>query len=266
MAVAFVLVGLVTALDFVTGWELSFSIFYLAPISIVTWSIGRRAGLPLAVLSAFAWVAADLMAGREYTHLGIAYWNATSRLGFFVLAVLGLSTLKRALVYARTDPLTGLPNRRAFQEVLHAELTRARRYARALTVAYIDIDGFKRVNDRLGHDGGDDMLRKVARTMRESLRAPDVVARLGGDEFALMLPEADTSSALATLEKIHGALVAAVAASRPSIGFSIGAVTYLSPPDSEGGVMRHADQLMYQAKEGAGGPIRHEEVEPSPGE
>ncbi|MEA2428706.1 MAG: hypothetical protein QOF37_2334, partial [Thermoleophilaceae bacterium] len=89
---------------------------------------------------------------------------------------------------ATTDPLTGAANRRSFQASLDAELKRAARDGRALTLVLIDLDGFKQINDTHGHPFGDGVLQMVAEKLRSSLRATDVVARVGGDEFAVLLP------------------------------------------------------------------------------
>ncbi|HTC77354.1 MAG TPA: diguanylate cyclase, partial [Terriglobales bacterium] len=95
---------------------------------------------------------------------------------------------------SRSDPLTGLPNRRAFYEVALAEADRARRYRHPLSLAYLDVDNFKQVNDDYGHDAGDELLVRVAEVLRRNLRNNDIVARLGGDEFAMLLPETPASA------------------------------------------------------------------------
>jgi diguanylate cyclase (GGDEF)-like protein len=229
------------------------------PVSLVTWSIGRIAGGILAALSAAGWLAADLLSGHGYSYWAIPYWNAVVRFGLFVLAVFGLAALKQALVYARTDALTGLPNSRAFHDAAERELDRARRYARPLTLAYLDIDGFKQVNDSLGHERGDDVLKTVASALRQSLRRSDVAARLGGDEFGILLPETDPVAARRVLEKVHAALVDCVADIPPKIGFSIGGATWVVPPASLSSALRKADELMYAAKRRQGQqPIQHE--------
>src|SRR5437773_2624774 len=113
---------------------------------------------------------------------------------------------------ARRDALTGAPNARAFYELAGAEIARARRYIHPFSVAYLDLDDFKLVNDRLGHLAGDAVLRSVARALGGVLRASDVVARLGGDEFAVLLPEAGAAPARLATDKLRQALAEVVPA------------------------------------------------------
>ena len=94
---------------------------------------------------------------------------------------------------AFVDPLTGLPNRRAFDDDLARETSRARRHGHVLSVAVLDVDGLKRINDELGHDAGDSLLRAVGVVLRAALRNEDVAYRIGGDEFALLLPDVDVA-------------------------------------------------------------------------
>ena len=102
---------------------------------------------------------------------------------------------------ASTDPLTGLANRRSLQERLAAEVTRGQRHARIMSVALLDIDHFKEVNDLAGHDAGDDLLVKVASCLTEQARAGDILGRLGGDEFAWVMPETTRDQALVAVER-----------------------------------------------------------------
>ena len=110
-----------------------------------------------------------------------------------------LSSLKRALDRERelsgTDVLTGIRNARSFREVLGAEIERSKRFQRPFTVAYLDLDNFKTVNDCHGHEHGDELLRLVGNTILTGIRKTDTVARLGGDEFALLLPETEYEAA-----------------------------------------------------------------------
>jgi len=150
-----------------------------------------------------------------------------------------------------TDPLTGLPNRRHFQAALEAERARAERYGKGFTLALLDLDHFKRVNDRFGHPAGDEVLHEVGALMREQLRASDVVARIGGEEFGIVLAESAPHAALAVVERLRAALAAhtflAVPGERRLVTASIGLAS------SGGGeplpvLMRRADDALYQAK------------------
>jgi diguanylate cyclase (GGDEF)-like protein len=149
---------------------------------------------------------------------------------------------------SRLDALTGVGNRRAFYEVLEAERSRAVRYSRPLTVAYLDLDNFKKVNDSKGHGAGDLLLTKVANKLRTSLRITDFVSRLGGDEFAVVLPETNVHAAEKVLEKLRVTLLEETSAHYCEVTFSIGAVTFLNPKDSLEVMVRIADETMYTAK------------------
>src|SRR5262245_38407478 len=113
-------------------------------------------------------------------------------------------TLDRLRYESLHDPLTGLYNRRGFDEQLAAAIARSLRYRWTFGVVVIDLDGFKAVNDRIGHQGGDAVLRQVGEQLRRGLRSGDTAARVGGDEFALLLHIDDPSSLNAILDRLHG--------------------------------------------------------------
>ena len=123
---------------------------------------------------------------------------------------------------ASTDPLTGLANHRRFHERLHAELARASRHGRPLSVAMIDIDGFKTINDAVGHVAGDEVLKTVANRIREVMRAEATVARLGGDEIGVLLPECDIETAHAVIERARKMVCAKPIASAGIVRISAG--------------------------------------------
>ena len=156
--------------------------------------------------------------------------------------------LEKEKELARLDTLTGLANRRAFYEALEKERARAHRYGRPLTVAYLDVDDFKRINDSQGHAIGDMVLVTMAQTLSENLRLNDVVARLGGDEFAILLPETDVTAAESVVRKVQDLLRAEMEAYGWHITFSIGVANFLDPPESLETMIRTADELMYTAK------------------
>jgi diguanylate cyclase (GGDEF)-like protein len=184
------------------------------------------------------------------------YWGTSSNLRSREKVEKALSEseslLKSLLVkeqeLARIDPLTTVPNRRAFYEALDKERVRSLRYHRPLTIAYVDLDNFKKVNDCLGHAVGDELLVQVAAGLRSNLRASDYVARLGGDEFAVLLPETDATAAELVLRKLRLRLLEEMKAHRWQVTFSIGAATFLDPPDSLDVIIRMADETMYAIK------------------
>jgi diguanylate cyclase (GGDEF)-like protein len=149
---------------------------------------------------------------------------------------------------ARIDPLTMVPNRRAFYEALDKERVRSLRYHRPFTIAYVDLDNFKKVNDSLGHAVGDELLVEVAMGVRSNLRDSDYVGRLGGDEFAILLPETDATAAQLVLRKLRLRLLEQMKAHSWQVTFSIGAATFLDPPDSLDVIIRMADETMYAIK------------------
>ena len=253
-ALCIAIIGLLTWMDFRSGDELTVSLFYLVPIGLATWFIGRWAGLSLALVSAGLWLVADLNRASGPYRPELFYWANGSELGFTLALALTLSALRNALdrekALARLDSLTSVANQRGFYEVAERELARARRHALPLTFVYMDLDEFKSVNDRFGHQTGDRLLRIVADTLRGRLRTTDLVARLGGDEFALLLPETSLSAAREPLDTLHRDLLDAMRKHAWPVTFSIGAVSFPTPPGSVDQMIREADALMYTVKNG----------------
>ena len=197
-------------LDYFTGYELSFSLFYLIPITILTWVTNSRVGIVISFICACVWLAADIASGAQYSSEAIHFWNTTVRLGFFLLTVFFLKTgkaLEHEMRISRTDYLTGAVNSRSFAEIIQQEINRAIRYQHPLTIAFIDVDNFKSINDQLGHLMGDKVLETIVWTMQQHLRKTDIVARMGGDEFAILLPESNMDVAQITISKIQHELL-----------------------------------------------------------
>ncbi len=156
---------------------------------------------------------------------------------------------------ARTDGLTGLCNRRAFEERLTDELARVARYRHSLSLVYLDIDDFKRVNDTGGHAAGDELLRLVGQELGRGTRRTDTVARIGGDEFALVLPETTAEAARAAtgqiLERLRNVTGGA------EIGATGGVVTVEAGHIAVAALLADADRLLYQAKRAEKGTFKH---------
>jgi len=158
-----------------------------------------------------------------------------------------------ALALARTDPLTGLLNRRVFDEAIQDDCARAHRLGEALSLVYLDLDRFKGINDRYGHNEGDRILQLVAAAMGEAIRARvDRGFRLGGDEFALLLPGSDAAHAATVVARLrHGCEWSDRAPTAGSWGISAG-VVQLRPYETHVELLRRADREMYRRKQARG--------------
>lgn len=251
LAIAVLGIVVVAGIDLLTGYEVSLSLFYLVPVAMASWYAGRRAGVAIAVLSCFSWYFADLAAGHQYTHPAIAVWNALVRLGYFLLAALLLTALRASLLaqqhLARTDALTGLYGRRAFEDRIAQHFASARRRRAPLSLAYIDLDDFRKVNETHGHAEGDRVLRAIGQALQRAVRESDTAARVGGDEFALILPDTDDAGAREVGTKLGRAL-AQLLPDDDGISFSMGVVTVLDAAIAPEHAVAAADELMYSVK------------------
>lgn len=160
-----------------------------------------------------------------------------------------LSTNRRLEELSQTDPLTSLRNRRAFDERLADAFDQAERYNRPLSLALVDLDHFKSINDTHGHDAGDSVLRGVARIIAAGTRQSDFVARVGGEEFAIILPETALFEALQFGEKLRAAVAATdVGEHRVTVSVGIANVPHSEIPGTSE-LFRAADQALYRAKQ-----------------
>lgn len=259
----FAMSALLGWIDYLAGAAFSFTMFYFVPVALVTWFVGRRAGSLTAVACAISWSLAYI-ANEPALLWGapVPYWNIASSLGVFLVVSFALSGLRDALSHqsalARTDPMTGAPNSRAFFEQVERELERSQRYNHPFTVAYIDADNFKLVNDWFGHNAGDELLRSVAASVRHNLRATDMVARIAGDEFTILLPETGHEEAEMVIARVRRALSATMQRNGWLVTFSIGVVTYVTPPPGIDALIKFADDLMYSVKRSGKNSVRHE--------
>jgi len=149
---------------------------------------------------------------------------------------------------AHTDSVTGIANRRSFDERFDIELDRAARNATDLTLVICDLDRFKAVNDKLGHEEGDVALRLAASSIAASVRSIDVVARLGGEEFAVLLPDANGSEAFEVAERLRLAVRDAFADHEVPVTASCGLASLSTGDFDKTGLMRAADSALYEAK------------------
>ena len=261
LAAAVILLLLTGTADYFTGYRLGFSLFYLAPIFLVTSSAGLRAGIITSAASTAVWLASDYFARLSYAHPLIPLWNALIRFGFFITLTYMLSSLKDSLENekraSRYDYLTGLPNLRSFYETARLETDRMKRTGKPMSAAYIDLDNFKSVNDSLGHLSGNSLLKAAAETLKSGVRSIDTPARLGGDEFIILMPETDAKGAAVLMERLNAGLLRKMGDNGWPVTFSIGVSTFTSAPESVDELVRKADNLMYSAKKNGKNTIKY---------
>lgn len=242
---------IVGAVDWHHQGPLAFSVLYLVPIALVALYGGRYGAIALCAIAAKIWFWVELNPGGHQSW-AVATWNTAVHVLIFVMVIKLIMDLKQAYEHeshlARTDGLTGAVNWRFFQETLTAELNRRNRYLYAISLAYIDIDNFKQVNDQFGHRRGDQFLQAVAAEMMHSVRASDLVARVGGDEFACFMPHTNAHDAQRVIDRLYQRLLSKTDESALPVGFSIGVVTDEIEILSVEDLLKTADKLMYEAK------------------
>lgn len=247
-------------IDYATGYEYSFAIFYVFPVAFAAWFINTKAGILISLFSAIVWDISNRLAGEHLSHPAIAYWNTATRFGFFIIIIALLTRLRQALEHeralSRTDYLSGALNSRAFYALVATEIERQRRHRHPFSLAYIDLDNFKSINDLYGHITGDELLKAVARMIAENLRTIDAVARLGGDEFAILLLETPADTAQLAMERMQALLLATMRQRQWPVTFSIGIVTCLVSPPSVDALVQLADDQMYLVKRNGKNNIR----------
>lgn len=209
-------------------WVALFATLYFRPLEVLA-QVGAAA-------AAFAVV---LVFGPKVTNPVAAWMAVVGTVTVAAAVLLGLVSVLRSA--AMEDPLTGLANRRAWDERLEEELARSRRTGQALSVVMIDLDGFKAVNDRGGHEAGDRLLQDLSRAWQAAVRGGgDFLARLGGDEFAILAPASDAIGVRRLAKRLGEVLPAGIAV-------SIGVATW-DGTENASDLLRRADQTMYVTK------------------
>ena len=168
-------------IDYLTGAQFSISLFSLLPISLASWSLGKRPGQLTALFATMIMLTSNLLARDAASDQFVVLWNTTIRLAVFLIFATLLAEFRTLLKHqtelSRTDPLTSVLNRRAFYEAANTELKRIDRHQRPLTVVFLDLDNFKAVNDASGHLMGDRLLLRVA----ERIQTPAASHRYRGE-------------------------------------------------------------------------------------
>jgi len=257
-------IGAIGALDYYSGTEIRLTPLYFAPVAVVAWYSGRAGALLASALAAATWDTSNALAGLEFSSFGI--WVANTVLQTLSFAVVGLlisqlrAAVRRESELSLTDPLTSMLNGRAFHKAAERIMAHCRRTGRPLTIAYVDLDNFKAVNDQLGHQAGDEMLRSIAKRMRSSIRPDDVGARLGGDEFVVLFPEIGPADAVIALDRLRSSLATVLGSGPVAVTSSAGAVTFLTVPEDIEEMLHAADTRMYAAKAAGKNCVIHDMV------
>ncbi len=258
------LIALAGFVDHLTGDDLAFLLFYLIPVYYSIWFISRKLAVPASIICALVWISENIIDRVYALHPQISYLNMSMELVFFFLATFLLCVLKETLgineELSRTDILTGAMNRNAFYDLAGHEVERQERYQHPFTVAYMDVDNFKVINYRFGHQAGDKLLCAVANTIQKNLRKVDLVARFGGDEFTILLPETGAEAAQVVLSRIRNVLLNIMENNKWPVTFTFGTVTFLKPPSSVEEMMKKVGSVMYTAKDSGMNTIEQEVV------
>lgn len=239
--------------DLETGVEIHFLLLYLIPIFIGSWYVSREVGVYLALFGSLIWFVVDTLSGRSYSSAWITYWNLLMRTGVFVLFAVTQAQLRAKLdelaKLASHDFLTGLPNGHAFYELAAKEMQRAFGLE-PMTLACIDVSGFKWVNHRFGYPMGDQMMCTIAHSIKQRVPRPDLVGRMGGTSFAILLPNVASDTANLILQQVHNALNEERRKFSHPLTFFISAIACTKAPRTVAELIHEADAQMTRMKGG----------------
>jgi len=251
---ALLLVVIVFIIDHLLGRQIRTSILLMLPVVIASWYGSARTGIFLCFIISVIWIIYYMSFINADSFETNNWWNFVIVIISCLIVSITVGNFKKAYLFeenaADTDKLTGLSNLRGFYEKLTEESHRARRYKHKLSVVYIDIDNFKKINDSLGHDTGDQLLKEVATILLSNFRDTDTVGRIGGDEFVCLLPETESSSTKNIVLKVISTLSDSMKSNGWDVSFSIGVVSFEQIPNTIKQTLKIADELMYTIKNG----------------
>lgn len=254
------MVGLAVVNFFTQQMGIRLGPLYLLPISLACWRLNFQIGLGLGFLAALTVAVTTYIVSEDVPVIALAGNLALNAFALGMIAgivVTARHSIEQERFSARRDSITGALTRTAFEQQARTMMNAASAQGRPLLLAYLDLDGFKAINDRHGHEAGDRVLQRFGAEGRAALRQEDCFARLGGDEFAVLLSLSSVEAAQETAEKLHERFTAALAAASVEVTCSMGA--FIVSPDSRASLdelMREADRLMYAVKHGGKNGVR----------
>jgi diguanylate cyclase (GGDEF)-like protein len=270
--VAFASLAAILLLDAASGAQVTLFFLYLLVVGLAGWTFGERKGLAFAALAALC---GSILRHQEYlAHpqhaVGMAteLWNGCTRLLTFSLVVILVGGMRSAIRLERwrasTDGLTGVLNKASFHERMTAAVEAARGTPRAFILCYMDLDGFKQVNDRHGHSTGDKILRIFAQAAVDAIRGGDLFARIGGDEFVALISIPATADGDHVAALVHRRISTILARTGLPVSCSMGALVAtadeLEPLEA---AIQLADSLMYEVKHSGKNALRIGRIDPT---
>jgi diguanylate cyclase (GGDEF)-like protein len=243
---------LIFIFDWVTPHDIRLHMLYIFPMVLIVLHCERNIDIIAGVAMATAFQLATFVEhgyslAPFATDLVVAL--ASSSLSI-LLAKSFRKTYLEAVNLSITDWLTGLHNRRSFESIADLEIERQKRYGGVFSLAMIDLDGFKLLNDSRGHQVGDSALQLVAKVLKENTRHSDITARLGGDEFSILMPNTSRNDCNLLCQQLSSRLANQMVEMGLPITASIGCASFDRSPESTTAALAQADKAMYEAKAG----------------
>lgn len=220
----------------------------VAVLAFSAWTCPARFTLVVSLIAigASSWIEIATAKGTEWVPGNLV--RLVVAMGMIAVLITLRERLRSAQSQARVDNLTGLPNRQALIEAIQAELSRSKRFGRPFSLAMMDCDGFKQLNDQRGHLAGDEALVLMGEALRQNVRPFDCAGRWGGDEFLLVLSEVDFDDAQLLAERLRASMRHSVERGLPSLRFSLGVLIVRQPDLDWQECVNRADAAMYEAK------------------
>lgn len=239
-------------IDYATGTEVRVLPLYFLATSFGAWRLGRAGAVMSSAIALSTWVAAQWLDPANQWSRAIWLVNIFTQgaalliMGTLVASLAG--QLRVATASNRRDSLTGLRNRHGLLSDTAVAIALCRRNERAVALAFIDLDNFKQVNDRLGHNAGDLLLQVCAGVIQQNCRSTDIAARLGGDEFVIAMPELKLAEAYVVMDRLRECFKAQPEAANTQVSMTIGVLIDQRAALTIENLLARADSLMYEAK------------------